>query len=163
MLRAMDSFVEKRQTPRLESLRLVLRAEVALAQGKASEAVEAAQAAVHYENSTMARETLARSYMAAAKNDEAIREYERVLARSGERAESYDAPAFHHVVETHYRLAVLYEKSGQTDRARSHLETFLKYWSQADSDLEIYKDAKRRLRSVPLGLAPPRGTPTPAA
>jgi len=61
------------------------------------------------------------------------------------------------VVQAHYQLGILYQKLGRLNDSRSHLEKFLGYWSHPDSDLEFYKDAQRRLRSLPAG-----GTPTAA-
>jgi serine/threonine protein kinase/tetratricopeptide (TPR) repeat protein len=162
MLKSVEALEEKRQVPSLESFQYLLRAELALAQGNANAAVEAAEKAVRYENSTLALETLARCYAAAGRDDEAIRDYEQVIARAGERSNSYDSPGFHHVVEIHYRLGVLYQKTRQLDRSRSHLQTFLGFWSHPDTDLEIFKDAQERLRAATQAAAPARGTPTPA-
>ncbi len=162
VLRWIETLAEKRQVPTLQSFQYLERAELALAQANAVAAVEAADTAVRYENSTLALETLARCYTAAGRDDDAIREYERVLARANERSNSYDAPGFHHVVEIHYRLGVLYQKTGQLDRSRGHLQTFLGFWSNPDTDLEIFKDAKKRLGAAAQLAAPARGIPTPA-
>lgn len=162
IVRTLSTLASQRPFPRHNSFLSLLRAELLLAQGNAAASVEEAQKAVEYENSTLAAETLARCLAAAGKTDEAIRQYELVLARTPERIASYDAPAFHHIVEIHYRLGLLYLKAGQADRGRSELETFLKYWSRPDPDLEIYKDAEKRLRSA-AALAPgASGIPTPA-
>jgi hypothetical protein len=66
------------------------------------------------------------------------------------------------VVELHYTLGVLYDQVGQTDRASVHLKEFLSYWSNPDTDMEIYKDAKRRLGPTNGVRTPLRGKPTPA-
>jgi tetratricopeptide (TPR) repeat protein len=150
------------QVPMLNSAVQLLHADIELAQRDPNSAVKAAEAAVRYENSTFAHETLGRAYHAAGRYRDAIREFEGVLSRSNERIESYDRPAFHDVVELHYSLGVLYDQVGQTDRASVHLKEFLSYWSNPDTDMEIYKDAKRRLGTRNGVRTPLRGKPTPA-
>ncbi len=162
MLRRLEGLAEEKKVPRLRSFQYLLQAELALSQGNAQAAVDSAKTAVQYEKSTLALETLAMAEAAAGKNEEAIGNYEQVLARSNERAFSYDAPGFHHVVEIHYRLGILYQKIGQAERARNHLETFLKYWSHPDPDVKIYKDAVQRLRASAL-LSSPAGNPAPGS
>ncbi len=146
-LRELETLLGARGTPQLRSFCAMLDAELALGRDPET-AVKAAEAAVAYENSTLARETLARSYAAAGRATDAAREFEAVLARRNERAATYDAPAFHEVVGLYYELGVLYQQSGQADQARAHLETFVKYWS--DPDLPKpgrYADALKRLQS----------------
>jgi len=123
----------------------LLKADLAAARGRSKQAVAEAKLAVTYENSTFAVESLAHAYRAAGMHTEAAHEFENVLHRGNERRESYDGPAFYKVVEDHYWLAASYQAMGQDDLAQSHLETFLTYWSQADPELGIYRDAKRRL------------------
>jgi tetratricopeptide (TPR) repeat protein/predicted Ser/Thr protein kinase len=148
MLRIMKRLVHQNPVPTTQSFQYLLAAELALARGSPLSALQSAQEAVHYENSSFALETLARCYEATGKYEDAIREYEHVLARSNERSHSYDTPAFYKIVDAHYRLGTLFESAGQPERARSNLQQFLKYWSQPDSDLEIYRDAERRLRTL---------------
>jgi serine/threonine protein kinase/tetratricopeptide (TPR) repeat protein len=157
MLRTMEHLAQQNPVPTVIAFEYVLRAELALARAAPAAAVEAAQTAVHYENSTFAVETLARSYAEAGSYGDAIREYEQLLARRNERSHSYDTPAFHKVVEAHYRLGVLYQEVAQLERARNHLQIFLSYSSQPDAHLEIYRDAARRLRVLAS-----RESPTPA-
>jgi tetratricopeptide (TPR) repeat protein len=97
-------------------------------------------------------EILARCYEAAGKYEDSIRQYEQVLARGNERSHSYDTPAFHKIVEAHYRLGMLFESAGRPESARRYLQEFLKYWSQPDSNLEIYRDAERRLRALTVSV-----------
>ena len=162
IVRSLSALASQRPTPRHNSFLSLVRAELLLAQGNGAADIAEAQKAVQYENSTLAVETLARCLAAAGKTEDAIREYERVLARMPERIAGYDAPGFHRIVEIHYRLGLLYLKAGQADRARSHLQTFLKYWSRPDPDLEIYKDAVKRLRSAAALALAARRMPTPA-
>lgn len=160
--RRIDLLIQGDDVPALQALRYMLSAEIALAQHKSSQAAKAAEQAIPYHNSVFAVETLARCYAAAGMNVQAAQQYEAVLARSNEllddfRIEVFDAPALRLAVEAHYRLAVLYQKLGRWDQARTHLQEFLSRWSHADESLAIYKDAERLLRSLPA-----TGTPTPA-
>jgi eukaryotic-like serine/threonine-protein kinase len=144
MAKLLEDVALKTDTARNHSLSYLLSAEMALAEGRAKEAVDAARKAVDYENSPVAVETLARALDAAGDTQESATEYEKLLTRAAQRSESFDAPAFHKVVEAHYRLGVIYQKLEKTDRARAELGKFLAYWKSADPDLEIYKDATER-------------------
>ncbi|MGH9703204.1 MAG: tetratricopeptide repeat protein, partial [Candidatus Acidiferrales bacterium] len=108
LLRKLEGMAAENQVPRLKSFQYLLQAELQLSQGNAPGAVDSAKTAVQYENSTLALETLATAEAAAGKNQDAIATYEQVLARANERAFSYDAPGFHHVVDIHFHLGNLY-------------------------------------------------------
>ncbi len=148
MLRKLEALAGENQAPRLRSFQYLLQAELQLSLGNAPAAVEAAQKALEYEKSTLALQTLGSIEAAAGKNADAIAAYEQVLARSNERAFSYDAPGFHNVVDIHYHLGSLYQKIGQAGKAKAQLETFLKYWSHPDAGIKIYQDAAQLLRTL---------------
>lgn len=160
--RDIDALINQHDVLALQALRHLLIAEIALAQRRSADAVEAAQRAVSYQKSVFAVETLARCYAAAGMNEQAVEQYKLLIARANEllddtRVESFDEPAYHRAVEAHYRLGVLYQKLGRWGDARAELQKFLSYWSHADAELGIYKDAQRLLRSLPAS-----GVPTPA-
>jgi tetratricopeptide (TPR) repeat protein len=161
-MRVIDSLIGEHDVPALQALRSLLSAEAALAQRKYPEAVAAAQRAVEYQNSVFAVETLARSYAAAGKREEAIAQYRVLLTRANEllddtRIETFDEPAYHRAIDAHYRLGVLYQELGRWGDARKELQTFLGYWKHADPELRTYQDAQRLLRTLPSS-----GVPTPA-
>ena len=158
----MDEIAQKRATPVAQSLANLIRSEIALADGKAGEALDAARKATAYENSPLAAETLARALEATGDFQQSAEEFEKVLARANQRSESYDAPAFHKVIELHYRLGVVYAKLGRPSDSKKELEKFMSYWTNADGDQEIYKDAAARLRTIGARVAPSTGMPTPA-
>ncbi len=158
-LRDIDLEISQHDVPALQALHNLVNAEIALAQRKFPDAVEAAESAVTYQKSVFAIETLARCYAAAGMQEKAVQQYQIVITRGNElmddaRAESFDEPAFHRAVEAHYRLGVLYQKLGRWDDARSELQKFLGYWAHADADVGIYQDAQRLLRSLPAGSVP---------
>jgi tetratricopeptide (TPR) repeat protein/tRNA A-37 threonylcarbamoyl transferase component Bud32 len=167
MARVMESVSEKRDTAATHASAFLLQAEVAIVDGKPLEAVEAARKAIEYVNSPIAVETLARAFEAAGKYQESAAEYEKVLARASQRSASpppigCDSPSFHKVVEVYYRLGIVYETLGRSGDSKKELVKFLSYWSKADSDLGIYKDAVTRLRTAGARTGPSSGMPTPA-
>jgi eukaryotic-like serine/threonine-protein kinase len=158
-LHDIDALINEHDVPPLQALRSQMNAEIALAQGRFADAVEAAQRAVSYQKSVDAIETLARCYAAAGMLKQAVEQYKILIARGNElmdptRGEPFDEPAFHRAVEAHYRLGVLYAKLGRPGDSRVELQNFLSYWSHADPDLAIYKDAQRLLASLPAGSVP---------
>ncbi len=157
-LREIDAQINQHDAPALQALHTLVVAEIALAQKRFPEAVQAAESAVTYQKSVFAIETLARCYAMAGMQEKAAQEYQIVVTRGNElmddaRAESFDEPAFHRAVDAHYSLGVLYQKLGRSDDARTELQKFLGYWSHADA-LARYQDAQRLLRSLPAGSVP---------
>lgn len=155
----LEALTEKERVPTLEAFREMLGAKMALLNSPA-DAVADAKRAVALENSTLALQILAESDVASGHLNEAIEAYEKVLTRGAERSQSYDAPAYHELIEVHYRLGVLYDLVGQRQAASSNLEKFLSWWSHPDGSPEIYIDAKSRLRRLMSGSR--TGIPTPA-
>ncbi len=158
-LRNIDALIQEHDVPPLQSLRNLTIAEIALAQHRFADAVEAAQRAVAAQKSVYAIETLARCYAASGMHEQAAEQYKLVLSRGNEfldstRVEPFDEPAFHRAVDAHYRLAVVYQKLGRWSDSRTELQKFLGYWSNADTSLPIYQDAQRLLRSLPAGSVP---------
>jgi tetratricopeptide (TPR) repeat protein len=156
-LHRIDGLVAQADVPALRSMRYLLQAEIELNQKEFQSAIASATKAVGYFRSPFAIESLARCHEAAGAKDEAAKQYEQLLQRANERSESFDAPAFHRVVNAHYRLGVLYKELGRDDDARLHLQKFLAYWAHPDPSLPAYTDAQRRLRTL-SGSA----TPAPA-
>jgi tetratricopeptide (TPR) repeat protein len=55
------------------------------------------------------------------------------------------------IPRTHYYLAIAYQESGWRDKAIKQYEDFLDMWRDADPDLEILQDARRRLGTLRAG------------
>jgi len=158
-LHDIDALINEHDVPALQALRSLTSAEIALAQRRVAVAVEDAQRAATSQNSVYAIETLTRCYTAAGMHEQAAGQYQILLTRANElldwtRVEAFDEPAFHRAVDAHYRLGVLYQKLGRWGDSRTELQKFLGYWSHADADLAIYRDAQRLLRSLPAGSVP---------
>jgi tetratricopeptide (TPR) repeat protein len=115
---------------------------------------------VTYESSVLAVDELAQAYDAARRIDDAIDKYGEVLKRAPERADGDDDPSFCRIVEIHYRLGVLLQERARAGEAAKHLSAFLSYWSAADENLPLKKDAAARLRRLTQSAS--AGTPSPA-
>jgi len=77
---------------------------------------------------------LAQAYLELERWDEAIGEYERLIAINPNYA------------LLHYNLAKAYERKGHRERARSEDEMFLQIWKDADADLPEVIAAKQALK-----------------
>ena len=130
-----------------------LEGEIALAQGRYSEAVTSFRAAqqnvwmiLGRDNSTLfamnlpSRDGLARVETARGNRAEAIQEYRR-LTRAGVGQRTSAALEPRHVFE----LARQLDENGDTSGARIEYERFLRMWSNADSGLPQLAEAKRAL------------------
>jgi tetratricopeptide (TPR) repeat protein len=162
VLSIMKQVADAKPYPHLKSLHEQLVTDIAIADGRAAVAVESAARAVQLEPSVVAVDALARAFDAAGRTADAVRAYNEVLVRAASRADGDDDPSFRRVVDIHYRLGVLLQDSGQTADARTHLETFLKYWSDADPNLEMKKDATNRVRRLAQTMSSPNSPLTMA-
>jgi len=145
--RRLDEILKTLDNAEVRSIQSMLGAWAAAPRDPAA-AVDSAERAVRYHDSAFAREVLARVYVAAGRDRDAIGEFEKVLARANERALSIDGPAFHSLVDVNYELAVLLQRAGDATRARTHLDFFLRLWASPDPGLPRYLDAQQRLRVV---------------
>jgi len=143
--RRLDAIAADKPYATLRSFQHMMNAELALATGDLATAVEQAETAVRYENSPIALETAARTYAAAGKYAEAIRAYEELVSRGGQRILAYDRPGTRSVSRAYYELGRLAEKNGDAARARIHFEKFLQYWSNPDEGLAPAIHARRAL------------------
>jgi tetratricopeptide (TPR) repeat protein/tRNA A-37 threonylcarbamoyl transferase component Bud32 len=130
------------------SLGALVRAELALATGKTAEAVAQAEAALRSEASTVAHETAARAYLAAARPDAAARELAQVVARPQERCRSLDAPACYAVVDAAFELGRLRDDAGDRAGADSLLRRVVSAWDGAPASARL-AEARRRLGRAP--------------
>lgn len=128
----------------LDALTSLLRAEIALSSGQSDSAVAYADAAIRFEASTVAYETLARADLAAKRPDAAAAAFERVVHHPQERCESYDMPACYRVAEATYQLGRIKDDAGDHAAAAPLLQRFVTLWSGAKGQ-PMYDDAMRRL------------------
>jgi tetratricopeptide (TPR) repeat protein len=131
-----------------DALRAMLRAEIALGASHADDAVKEAEAAVGFEPSTAALDTLARAYIGAKRDADAVRPLEQILARPDERCDSHDSPACYRVTDAEYWLGRVKDESGDHAGAAPHLRKFAATWSAAAGQ-PMLEDATRRLAAHP--------------
>jgi len=162
VLMRLEQEAEDRHAPRPEARVHQLRAEIALARGRAADAHAHAGRAVRAFTTAWTLETLARTQQAAEMIPESITTWTTILDRQGERAmNDWDAPAFSQIVLAQYQLARLLDRAGRVDEARARYDEFLRRWDRSDPDLAALVDARdRRARlgqgaqSTPAGRAP---------
>ncbi len=89
------------------------------------------------------RDYLALTYAGLGRANEAIREYEQLV--------SFDPGSTNRRLvnpKYHYRLAKLYEETGQTDKAINSYRRFLELWKNADVLYPEPADARKRLENL---------------
>jgi tetratricopeptide (TPR) repeat protein len=115
-----------------------LMAQVAMATGDNANAIRyASEALRHIPMVYMAEDyldTLADTYVAAARDQDAIEEYRRILTLNANRA------------RTRYKLARALQSSGRGAEAKAEYQRFLDSWKTADADAPEVLDAKTQLR-----------------
>ena len=127
------------------------RALLAMSEGHPQKAIEALEPARPYELADYSVLSLrAAAYEHAGQPDEAIAEYEEILANPGIDPTSPVYPM------AYLRLARLYASRHNLVRSRAAYESFLAAWKLADADLPLLKAARSELKS--LGSQAPHST-----
>jgi tetratricopeptide (TPR) repeat protein/tRNA A-37 threonylcarbamoyl transferase component Bud32 len=121
-----------------------LAGEIALAEGKAPQAVESFLAAAAEYPRYVPHEGLARAYQAQQEWNRAAAEWQQVLHSRGEILQD-DMPA--DWVFAHLELARVYRRLNEPALARTYYESFLRIWRQADQ-LPAYRQALRESREL---------------
>ena len=122
----------------------LLRGEVALARGRAADAVNDFTLAHGLTPQSTTREALATAYLALGEREKAAAMFAEIIAEKEIGWESQ-----HDWLMAHLRLGKLYEELGRRDEARKMYEALLTVWSGADADLlpaRTARDAVQRLR-----------------
>ncbi len=130
----------------------LLRAEILFMEDKDEEGIEILERTPRWEiprfhpsfilpySSPYLKDILARAYVRSGEREKAIAEYEWLTMIGPEREL---CPLIHPLY--HYRLALLYEETGQEARAAERYERFLNTWIYAGADRPEIVDAKARL------------------
>jgi tetratricopeptide (TPR) repeat protein len=89
------------------------------------------------------KDGIARAYIQKGDIDKAIAEYEQLIHFGADEKEHFLAhPKYH------YRLAILYEQTGQKAKAIEHYQKFLELWKDADPGIAEVEDARKRLAGL---------------
>ena len=124
------------------------RGALALINGQAAEAIDLLAPLTRNSNFTYRHHVLGRAYESANLLQEAAVEYEWVVERSRNGFESWSLIVPTECVLDQFRLAKVYEKLGDTDRARHWYEQFTENWKDADPDIPELIEARERLAEL---------------
>ncbi len=141
---------------RMRHYRDMFEAELLLAEGQPQGALEVCENVVPLaiplmtSNGVLAlynlpshRDTMARAYVKLGEVDSAIKEYEKLITFD---PDSQERRLIH--PHFHYRLALLYEQTGQNNKALLHYRQFLDFWNDADSGQAEVEDARARVAAL---------------
>jgi tetratricopeptide (TPR) repeat protein len=124
----------------------LLRGEVALARGAYEEATDHFERARALEaRTTRHQERLARSYLLKGDLDRAREWYEQILAVRSLGHEGQET-----WVLAHYQLGRIFEEQGDTTNALDCYGRLLGIWEEADSDIPLLLDTRRRVTQLQL-------------
>ncbi len=133
----------------------LLHGEILLAEGSFDEAVAVCRKISPVEipsmhtanlfgyNALFLKDVLARAYQKKGDIDQAIAEYEKLIAFDPESKDRYLIHPLYH-----YRLAKLYQEKGLQTKAIKQYEKFLDLWKDADPGLLEVEDARNRLAGL---------------
>ena len=119
----------------------LLRGEIALAEGDLIKAVHSLELANQLKSDGLVTEALARAYYANGQNEQSeefFLETIRLMQLGYECQEPW--------VLAHYRLAILYEDMGESEKALFYLGRFLELWGSGDEGLTGVDDARQRIQ-----------------
>jgi tetratricopeptide (TPR) repeat protein len=125
---------------RERALPLLLRGEIDLASGDTHGALEAFELASTYDEEK-SLEPLARCHAQRGDLEAAIEAYEKLIS---DVQLGYEAQL--DWIEAHYHLGRLYDRAGQPDKATDAYRRLLQIWSEADPQLILATEAKKRLQ-----------------
>jgi tetratricopeptide (TPR) repeat protein len=117
--------------------------QIALAEGRAADAIVLLQTALRVNEDIGAAEPLARAFLAAGRAEDAARTYDELIQRAPLGAEEQEPWLL-----AHLELARLREAAGQPDAARGLYEKFLAIWKDADAGLAPLAQARARLAAL---------------
>jgi tetratricopeptide (TPR) repeat protein len=120
------------------------QAELALAEGRPDRGLERIEQAHLFLKGPETLSTLAATYAAAARTDEAIAHYEELLAQKPFGFEAQEL-----WFAAHLALGTLYEQQRRPADARRVYQALVDRWKDGDADLVLLRDARHRLSRLP--------------
>jgi pentatricopeptide repeat protein len=131
------------ERPYYRSIFNLCRGEIALADKKYDEAINHFNLAYRDRKTNYVLESIAYAHYKKGDMDEAISKYEQLIKihRTGSEGQEY-------WIRSHYLLGRLYEERGERAKAIQHYEDFLNIWIEADDDIPMLIDAKKRLAGL---------------
>jgi len=143
---------ERERYPMLDRLTQQLRGEIALARGRAAEAIDLLEASTQVTLRPAWSEPLARARLSAGQLESALGEYRKILANKAEvfmrRGHLWAAPLFG---ETLLRVAQILERQRKLDEAAQQYRSYLDLMKNADRDVADVRSAKAALAALERG------------
>ena len=124
-------------------VRNILAGELALTRGEVAEAIELMELAQQEQGGSHTLESLAYAHMRHEDWDEAISKYEELIELKDLGFEVQE-----HWLEAHLHLGRMYEAKGETDKAIQYYRKLVEHWADADDDLPMLIDTKKRLSQL---------------
>ena len=141
-----------RSTSTDEASMRLLRGEIALARGRADEALSDFEIAHRVRPHARTLEALATAHLSLNQNDEAASALADLIARRPLGAESQQE-----WLMAHLQLGRLHERRGEPDEARKLYESLIAAWKDADADLPAAREARQRLERLSKPVVPQTG------
>jgi serine/threonine protein kinase/tetratricopeptide (TPR) repeat protein len=142
------SALEKQVQKRRRAFAAVIRAELALKQGKPIEAIDALTASRQLADVWLVRFVLGRAYLEAGSFAEAVAELQECVNRRGEAGAVFldDVPTYRYLPPVYYWLARAQEGLGIADAATKNYQTYLALHGNAERDPLVIDARKRTAR-----------------
>lgn len=121
----------------------LLQGEIALARGKAAEAVEYMERAYLLREDIYVLESVAYAYAQMRDLDKAVEKYSGIIGNVDLGWESQDC-----WVQAHYQLGKIYTENEEPEKALRHLERFVELWKDGEPDLPALKDARIKIKAL---------------
>jgi tetratricopeptide (TPR) repeat protein len=143
---AQAATLEKQLRKRSRALGGVIRAEIALASKKSTEAIEILSAARALADLWLVRFTLGRAYVEQGRFADAVAEFDECQKRIGETADVFldDWPTFRYAVPLKYWMARAQQGLGITESAAKNYQSYIDLRAQVPGDA-LATDARKRI------------------
>jgi eukaryotic-like serine/threonine-protein kinase len=123
----------------------LLRGEIALAEGRAAEALDLFDTSLRmWPTQTMIAERAARALVELGRYGEARQKYEAIVE-----AREFGFEAQELWFAAHVELGKIHEREGNTVRAREYYEKLIALWKDGDPTLRLLVEARARLKKLP--------------
>jgi tetratricopeptide (TPR) repeat protein len=125
----------------------LVRGEIELADGRAERAIPLFEAAAVLDpRSVDVLDSIAQALVAAGRDEDAVKQYEALVATSPLGFEGQEL-----WLRAHVRVGELYERLGRPNDARKSYERLLTLWKDADSDVVALREARAHLAALMPG------------
>jgi tetratricopeptide (TPR) repeat protein len=121
----------------------ILKGEIELAKGNHDKAVELFETAYTLKSDNYTLESLAQGYLMSHDLEQAIQKYEELVSEKSLGWEAQEC-----WIQAHYLLGKIFEEKGDVEKAIQYFQRFFDIWKDADPDIPILIEAKKRLAKL---------------